>query len=146
MLRSRIGRGLTSALLAGSTVFVLAGPAQAAPGIACKQLTGNIASNVTLKQCTGNTGGASKPMPATSLAQGGKIVWKNNKSTTVKLTVTQNPDASACAPGDSRYDAKGKTTADTTGSAIVGGKVKASVCVSSTGAISLVPGTKATIA
>jgi hypothetical protein len=85
-------------------------------------------------------------MPATALAQGGKIVWKNGKSTTVKLTVTQNPDASACAPGDSRYDAKGKTTADTTGSAIVGGKVKASVCVTSTGAISLVPGTKATIA
>jgi hypothetical protein len=147
MLRSRIGRVATSALLVGTTIFALAGPAQARPGIACKVLTGNIATNVTLKRCTGNTGGASQPMVATSLATGGKITWVNGKTTTVKLTVTQNADSSACKATESRYDARGKTTADTTGSVIIGGRVKASVCVDNgTGAIRLVPLTKATFA
>ena len=145
MLHSRVGRVLTSALLAGTAVAALSTPTYgAAPGIACKSLTGSITGNVTLAKCTGNTGKASNPLPATALASGGTITWKNSKTTTVKLTVAQG-DASKCAVGSSEYDATGKTTADTTGSAKVGGKVKASVCVSAAGAVTLVPGTKATI-
>jgi hypothetical protein len=146
MSYAKLGRIVSSAILAGATIGVLSSPASAAtPGIACKSMTGNIAGNVTLKKCTGNTGKASKPLPATALAEGGTIVWKNNKTTTVKLTVTQGPGTN-CAAGSTEYDAKGKTTGDTTGSAKVGGKVSAKVCVSPAGDITLLPGSKATIA
>ena len=147
MLHSRLGRIATSVLLAGSVAFAFGSPASAAtpaiPGIACKRLVGTVTGNVTLKRCTGNTGGASQPMPATSLASGGTIKWVNSKTTTVKLTVTAG-DNSLCAAGSSEYDAKGRTTADTTGSVIIGGRVKAKVCVDSLGNISLVPNTRAT--
>jgi hypothetical protein len=99
---------------------------------------------VTLKRCgVGNTGGASQPMQATSLATGGTINWINGKTTTVKLTVVEG-DSTTCPAGNTRYDAKGKVTADTTGSTSVGAKVKASVCVNNTtGDIALVPDTRA---
>jgi hypothetical protein len=147
MLNSRIGRILATTVLAGAAVGALAIPAGAAAGssIACKTLTGTITGNVTLKGCTGNTGKASKPLPATALASGGTITWKNGKTTTVTLTVTSGSGAK-CAVGDSEYDATGKVTADTTGSAKVKGKATADVCVTPAGAVSLVPGTKAVLA
>ena len=145
MRTSRLARVLTSALLAGTALAALSGPASAAtPGIACKKLTGTITGTVTLASCTGNTGGASKPLPAATLASGGTITWQNGKTTTVTLKVTQGP-GTKCAAGSTEYDAKGKTTKDTTGSALIGGKVKANVCVSAAGAVSLLPGSKATI-
>ena len=145
MLHSRLGRIATSVLLAGSVAFAFGSPASAAtpPGIACKRLAGTATGTVTLKRCTGNTGGASQPLPAASLVSGGTITWVNSKTTTVKLTVTAGNNA-LCAAGSSEYDARGKTTADTTGSVIIGGRVKAHVCVDSVGNISLVPNTRAT--
>jgi hypothetical protein len=146
MFTSRIGRIVASTVLAGATVVVLSAPAgAAATGIACKSLTGTITGNVTLKKCTGNTGKASKPLPAAALASGGTITWKNGKTTTVTLTVKSGSGAK-CAVGDSEYDATGKVTADTTGSAKKKGKAVADVCVSPAGAVSLVPGTSATLA
>lgn len=146
MFKSRIVRMVASGALAGASVLVFAGPSSAAvTGIACSSMTGNIAKTVTLKKCTGNTGGASKALPAAALASGGKVTWKNGKSTTVTLTVKNGP-GTKCAVGDTEYDASGKVTADTTGSAKVGGKVLAKVCVNGAGAVTLVPGTKATIA
>jgi hypothetical protein len=146
LFKTRLVRIVASGALAGAGVLAFAGPTSAAvPGIACKSMTGNIASNVTLKQCTGNTGKASKAMPATALASGGTIKWKNGKTTTVTLTVKQGP-GTKCATGDTEYDATGKVTADTTGSTAKGHKVAAKVCVTPAGAITLVPGTKATFA
>jgi len=145
MFQSRLGRIVAGGALAGASVFAFAAPTSAAaPGIACKSMTGTITGTVTLKKCTGNTGKASKPLPSASLVSGGTITWKNNKTTTVTLKVTQGP-GTKCATGSTEYDAKGKTTADTTGSAKVGGKVAAKVCASAGGSISLVPGTQATI-
>ena len=148
MFKSRFGRVIASGALAGAGVLAMAAPSSASPatfvGIKCKSMVGNIATTVTMKKCNGNTGGASKAMAATSLASGGTIQWVNGKSTTVKLTVAQGNSA-LCPSGSTEYNATGKTTADTTGSAPVGGKVKAQVCVSGTGAITLVPGTVAKI-
>jgi hypothetical protein len=147
MFKSRFVRVLASGALAGAGVVALTVPnaGAATPGIACKVMKGNISSTVTLKKCTGNTGGASKPLPAAALATGGTVTWKNGKTTTVKLTVTQGP-GTKCAPGSTEYDAKGKVTKDTTKSTAKGHKVAAKVCVSSAGAITLLPGTKATFA
>jgi hypothetical protein len=145
MFHSKLVRLLAIATVAGSaSVAVFAGPASAVTkSIKCSSLTGNISSTVTLAGCTGNTGKASMAMPATALASGGTINWVNGKSTTVTLTVKQK--GTACPAGSSEYQATGKVTADTTGSATVGGAASAKVCVSATGAITLVPKTKATI-
>ena len=147
MFKSRLVRIVASGALAGATVLAFTGPASATvTGIKCKALTGNIANSVVIKRCVvGNTGGRSKAMPAANLASGGTIKWVNGKTTTVKLTVTQG-SAANCAVGDTEYDAVGKVTADTTGSVKIGGKVSAHVCVSPTGALSLVPGTAAKLA
>jgi hypothetical protein len=150
VFHTRFSRFLASALLVGSGALATVGTATSASaldptGIRCKVLTGNIATTVTLKKCNGNTGGASQAMTATSLATGGTINWVNGKSTTVKLTVAEG-DSTTCPVNNTRYNAKGKVTADTTGSTTVGAKVKAAVCVDNgTGAIMLVPDTKAVI-
>ena len=81
MFKSRLARIVASGALAGAGFLAFAGPTAAAtPGIACKSMTGTITGTVTLKKCTGNTGKASKPLPATSLESGGKITWKNKKA------------------------------------------------------------------
>lgn len=146
MFQSRLARIVAGGALAGASVFAFAVPGSAAaPGIACKSMTGTIDTTVTLKKCTGNTGKASKPLPAAALATGGTITWKNNQTTTVKLTVTQGP-GTKCATGSTEYDAKGKVTADTTGSTAKKHKVAAKVCVAASGKVTLLPGTQATIA
>jgi hypothetical protein len=108
-------------------------------GIKCTTLSGNIASTVTLSGCNGNTGGSSQPLLATSLASGGTITWSNTQTTTVTLTVS-SPTGGTCPAHTTLEEAKGKSTADTTGSAPVGGKVKVFVCLTSAGALSLEPG------
>ena len=145
MFHSKLVRLLAIATVAGSaSVATFAGSASAAvPSIKCASLTGNIATTVKLSKCKGNTGKASQPIPATQLATGGKITWVNGKTTTVTLSVKQQ--GTACAAGSTEYQATGKVTADTTGSATVGGKVKALACVDAAGNVTLAPGTKASI-
>lgn len=145
MFHSRLVRLLAIAAVAGSaSVATFAGPASAVlPSIKCAALTGNITTTVKLSKCTGNTGKASKPIPATQLTTGGKITWVNGKTTTVTLSVKQQ--GTACPAGSTEYQATGKVTADTTGSAAVGGKAKANACVDAAGKVTLAPGTKAII-
>lgn len=149
MIRSRVNRVLLIGGLAGAAALVAPiGSASATlPSIKCGKLTGTISTTVTLSKCSGNTGGASKPMPAASLASGGTISWVNGKSTTVTLKVSttehDTTETLGCPTGTTEYEAKGKVTADTTGSAPVGGVAKAEVCATSTGSLSLEPGSKA---
>jgi hypothetical protein len=147
MRHSKFVRLFAVVAVAGSAAIAtvpFAGPASAATlSIKCSSLKGNIGTTVTASKCSGNTGKASKAIKATLLASGGKITWVNGKTTTVKLTVKAG--GTACPAGSSEYVATGTVTADTTGSATVGGKVKGSACVDSAGNLTLVPGTKLTI-
>jgi hypothetical protein len=125
----------------------LAAPAGAAVGtIKCTKLTGTIASGITLSGCNGNTGGASQLIPATNLVGGGTITWVNGQTTTVTLNATAGESDSdlrgTCSATTTEYEATGTVTADTTGSAIVGGKAKAEACLNTTtGKLTLEPGT-----
>jgi hypothetical protein len=153
MFTSRFSRLVAVGALVGSaalaTVSFVGSASATVTGIKCGKLTGTITGNVTLSKYSGNTGGASQPMPATSLASGGTIKWVNGKTTTITLSASNNEtdpgETQQCAAGSSEYEAKGKVTADTTGSAVVGGKVKAEACLDAAGNISLEPGTKASI-
>ena len=150
MLRLRTARALTAAAILGAATLgaiSFAGPTSAAIGtIKCTKLVGNLNTTVTLSGCNGNTGGASMAIPATNLATGGAIPWVNGQSTTVTLSANQTESdgdaGGSCSVATTEFEATGTVTADTTGSAIVGGKAKAEACVNlTTGKITLEPGT-----
>lgn len=145
MRQSRLSRVLVSAVMAGSAVAALNSSAGAAvPGIACKSVTGNYGSTQRFTKCTGNTGHAAKPV---RFVLYGDITlnWKNTKATTTHGSWHVG-DSSKCATGSTAYDFVGKTITDTTGSVVIGGKVKASFCVDAIGVVTFVPGTKLRIA
>jgi hypothetical protein len=145
MLHSRFFRLSVAALAATASlgtlaVTGLASPAYAGTKIKCTTITGNGVSTIVLSGCNGNTGGSSLPLTAATLLSGGKLTWVNGKYTKVKTTAVEGP-LGACAAGDTEYNATGTVKADTTGSAPVGGAVKASVCVDANLNISEEPGT-----
>jgi hypothetical protein len=146
MLRSRIIPVIgIAALVSGGIIGALA-PSAGAAGtktIKCTKLTGNVSTKVQASGCNGNTGTKSKKMAATVLAGGGTIKWANGKTTTIGAPSLAT--GSLCPAGDTDVVATGSVTADTTGSAKpIPGVFNAEVCVSSTGAISLAPGTDLT--
>jgi hypothetical protein len=151
LLRFRVARLLTAATIVGAATvgaISFAGPTNAAVGtIKCTTLTGNLTTTVTLSGCNGNTGGASMPIPATNLATGGAIPWVNGQTTTVTLTPNIGVESDAdllgsCSSSATEVEVTGTVTADTTGSAIVGGKVKVEACLNNTTQnIKLEPGT-----
>jgi hypothetical protein len=132
----------------GGASVALAAPASAAvPSITCKALTGT--ANTTtgkvvthLTKCSGNTGGAGTANGNLSSATA-TDKWKNGKSTT--FTVHVAGGTKPCPTGDMPEAVSGKVTADTTGSAGVGGTVSENLCFhptsSTTGTLSLSAGT-----
>ena len=137
LLRFRVARLLTAATIVGAATvgaISFAGPTNAAVGtIKCTTLTGNLTTTVTLSGCNGNTGGA--------------IPWVNGQTTTVTLTPNIGVESDAdllgsCSSSATEVEVTGTVTADTTGSAIVGGKVKVEACLNNTTQnIKLEPGT-----
>jgi hypothetical protein len=128
----------------------LAGTAGAAAtsSVTCTGLTGTITSTVTVSKCkpSGGKGYKSATGSAASLASGGKLTWKSSKATTtVGDTKASTVSPNECGAAGTEYAFTGKVTAASTkGTGIPkkGDAVKADACVSSTGAITLLPGTK----
>ena len=144
----RVGAISAAALVGATTVLALSsgGPASAAGSqIKCTSLTGTITTTIKLSGCTGNTGGASANLPSSVLATGGTITWVNGKTTTLTMslghTETDPAEIKSCPPGSSEFETKGTVTADTTGSALVGGVAKSEECGASGGVLSFEPGT-----
>ncbi len=147
MIRTHAVRVVSTAALigaaaAGGLTLTMAGSASAVgPQIKCSAVKGNLDTTVKLTHCNGNTGGASMPFMAESYASGGVFTWVNGKTTTISLTSVTSGPQGTCPAGTTEFSASGTVTADTTGSAPVGGKFKASVCLHSSGAITVEPGT-----
>ncbi len=153
MLKNRIMIGAiagSAALvpLAGMTALT-AGPAGAAKpkGISCSALTGKVNSagtaKLNLKTCTGNTGGSGKSS-GSAISTSGTVKWANGKSTSLTESYSAG---TGCPSGDLAEQITGAVTADTTKSTAVGAAVSGTVCYnSSTGKLSLAPGTKFTFA
>ena len=153
MIKQRIVRGTIAAVavlvpVAGLTALAT-GPAGAAKpkGITCSKLTGKVNSagtaKINLSTCTGNTGGKGKSSGSAS-SSSGTIKWANGKSTTSTESYSAG---TGCPAGDVAEQISGNVTADNTGSTTVGAPVSATVCYnSSTGKLSLAPGTKFVIA
>jgi hypothetical protein len=133
----------------GTASVALASPASAAiPQITCKAMTGTVNPTthkvVThLSKCNGNTGGGGSST-GSETATSATVKWKNGKSTS--FTVAQGAPTKPCPTGDTPSSVSGKVTADTTGSAGVGGTVSENVCFNpNTLTISLATGTVAKI-
>ena len=128
----------------------LAGPATAASGIQCKGIKGNIAGNVTISKCkpSGGAGYKTATGVATSLASSGTLTWsKSGATTTIHGGSATAVSPNKCAPakgggGEFTFTAT-VSAASTVGTGIpaVGDSVSATACISSTGAITLLPHT-----
>jgi hypothetical protein len=149
LLRFRRARAISAAAVVGAATLgglFSAGTAGAAGSkITCTKLTGAVITSITLKGCSGNTGGASTTLPSTVLATGGTITWVNGKTTTVVITIghaeTDPTETMSCPVTSSEFELTGTVTADTTGSAPVGGLVKSEQCQDIIGHMILEPGT-----
>jgi hypothetical protein len=114
--------------------------------VKCGTLTGTATGTVTISHCSPtNSKYVSASAPTASLASGsGTITWSpSGKTTTFTDTFSQATTNRCASSGGTEYDAKGKVTGGTAAYTKVGDKVKAAVCLDSSGNLSLVPGTKA---
>ncbi len=136
-----------------ATVVVTSGssPAFAASSLTCKKLTGTATSTVTISKCSPLTKAEKKTYKSAtgssaSLATGGTITWSTSGATTVigKPTVT-SPGQGRCKKGSTEEDATGTVTGGTAAVTNAGDTFAADVCVTSSGALSLVKGTVASL-
>jgi hypothetical protein len=127
-------------------------PAFAASSLTCKKLTGNLSSTVTISKCSPLTkqekaGYKSASGASASLATGGTITWSNsNTTTTISQPTVTSPGQGRCKKNNTEEDATGTVTGGTAAVTNAGDTFAADVCVNnSTGAITLVKGTTATL-
>jgi hypothetical protein len=135
-----------AAVLGAATLGAVAfgGPASAVTKIKCTTLSGTGVS-ATLSHCTGNTGGGSGLLLFPFEPGPGTITWLNGKSTSGTITVGSTEHDTdlrgTCPAGTTEFESTGTVTADTTGSAPVGGIIKGEACYNATtGAVSVEPG------
>jgi len=129
----------------GAASLAFTGPAFAS-ATACTVLTGNIsgtpASSVSGCNDTANTGG-SGTFPPGALSSPATVTWATGGTTTFTFKyklVSAKKDK--CPAGDNEVTLSGKVTGHTGVGSSVTGKIKASICYnSSSGALSLLPGT-----
>jgi hypothetical protein len=95
--------------------------------------TGKVVTH--LSKCDGNTGGAGTANGNLS-SPSATYKWKDGKSTTFTVHIAAGTEP--CPTGDMAEAVSGKVTADTTGSAGVGGRVSENLCFNpGTGTLSL---------
>jgi hypothetical protein len=135
-------------LIPASVVNVtVSGTASAASGVTCSKIVGTTSGTVTIEKCTPSAGKEYKKAsaPATDLATGGTITWNGKATTTIgDVDRRWGDDTGFLQEGEDEYTFKGTiTAASTTGTGIPakGDAVSAEACVSSSGKITLVPGT-----
>jgi hypothetical protein len=117
-----------------------------AQGPVCAKVKGNISGSVTLSKCTPtNATFASAKGLASALTSGGTFTWATSKKTTVVSDTVSSPGQGSCAAGSIERDISGSVTGGSAKKyAKIGDAVLARLCQSSSGALTLAPGTKAT--
>ena len=152
MFRTRMTRAIVVGLLVGTAIpgALSPAPSAAAAGASIKctgaAATGGIQAPISLTGCSGNTGGSGV---LSTLPPNHSILWANSKTTTLTtLQVNGETDFTetlSCPAGDRiENEFAGTVTADTTGSAAVGGVAEFELCQDPAFNSSLEPGTVAT--
>ena len=147
MLRSRVLRTLgavtiTGAMLIGAFSASASADSPNIPKIKCFAFSaGSTVTSFQLTACTGNTGGASMVQAGNFLTLNPlNLVWSNSLTTDVHWS-SITTGGTSCPTGTFEYKFVGTVTADTTGSAPVGGHAHGKACVNSTGVLTVAPGT-----
>ena len=117
-----------------------------AQGPVCAKVKGKISGSVTLSKCTPTKATyASAKGLASALTSGGTFTWATSKKTTVVSDTVSSPGQGSCAAGSIERDISGSVTGGNAKKyAKIGDAVLARLCQNSSGALALVPGTKAT--
>jgi hypothetical protein len=142
MRRMMLAAAILTVPLATSTAGLIAaaGPAGASPPVSCTKVTGSLSGTVTFKGCSTKFGKGSAQ--GTALASGGTIAWNGRHKGSVSFSGSvTSPGQGACPTGSTEYDASDTVTVLTGAAANilqVGDVITARVCVSSTGALTLV--------
>ena len=130
----------------GGLTLGISGVAGAATGkIVCTTITGNASGTIVVSGCTGgNTGGASDPMAAASLATGGTIDWVSGSTTTSSAPTLTSVSAKKCpgyvknaATNPAAESFTGAVTGDTGDSILVPGTETGQVCIGTDGSITV---------
>ena len=130
------------AVPASITAALVSSPAGASSAVACKKLSGSIATTFTVTKCSPKVKkGADKSASgsSSSLASGnGTLTWsKSGQTTTVSLSVS-SPGQGGCPSGSTEYDVTGSVTGGTSTYTGSGDAVSGRACASPTGSLSLV--------
>ena len=115
-------------------------------GPRCSKLTGKATGTLTFKLCAPlsfvNRVGA---VPGTVLAGGGTLTWKKSGQTSILALTATSPGQGGCKKNSTEHDLTGIISGGTSTYAPVGDSVSLRICESRLGAVSLVPGTTASL-
>ncbi len=153
MRRIFLAAAAVGALSIPATVAVVgnAAPAFASSSLTCSKLVGTATGTVTISKCTPLSKADKKLYKAATgssatLASGGAITWSSSGNTTVlNKPAVSSPGQGGCKKGSTEEDATGAVTGGTATVTHAGDVVSGRVCLSSTGALTLVKGTTFTL-
>ncbi len=116
----------------------------AAQGPVCSKLSGTISGNLSIKKCTPTSTTYVKAKGlASALTSSGTFKWSTSGKTTEVQDTLSSPGQGSCVSGSVERDVFGYVVGGTSKYTKSGDLVFVKMCQSATGALTLVPGTKA---
>jgi hypothetical protein len=114
-------------------------------GVTCAKVSGKLAGSISFKKCTPKSPtNKSAKGPGASLTSSGTLTWKKSHQTTViSASAPASSGQGGCKHGSTERDVTGSVTGGTSTYTKSGDYVSARLCVSGSGSVSLVKGTKA---
>ena len=144
--------GVTNTLTTGPTAVSVSTTvdtkAKTAPvtitGVTCAKVSGKLTGSISLKKCTPKSAtNKSAKGPGATLTSSGTLTWKKSKQTTAVSATASSAGQGGCKAGSTERDVTGSVTGGTSMYTHSGDYVDLRLCVSGSGAVSLVKGTKA---
>jgi trimeric autotransporter adhesin len=139
------GRATTSVSTSSDTQTATENVRITAKGPVCRKLSGTIAGTIKVSQCTPmSTNYRSASGAATAFTSGGGVLrWSTSRKLTDVTTGISSPGQGSCAVGSIERDVVGSITGGAASYTKAGNPVLLRMCQGGSGALSLVPGTKA---
>jgi hypothetical protein len=142
----RFGVGAALAMVIGASLSLVAMSGAYATGVACKKVSGTATGTFTISSCLPlNSKYLTAGAKTSSLATGsGTITWKPSLKTTIIKTTFTPKGHGGCGTGN-EFDIAGSVKGGTATYTHIGDIIKARICDSTAGSLSLVPGTTMTL-
>jgi hypothetical protein len=114
-------------------------------GVTCAKVSGKLSGKISFKKCTPKSPtNKSAKGPGASLTSSGTLKWKKSGQTTViSASAAASSGQGGCKHGSTERDVTGSVTGGTSTYTKTGDYVSLRLCVSGSGSVSLVKGSKA---